>query len=54
MTLLKNTGEADEEINLAEAIRRRFAWFGGVELELPPREPAGPTPDFSEDPEEGA
>lgn len=25
------------ETNLAEAIRRRFAPFGGVELELPPR-----------------
>jgi plasmid stability protein len=25
--------------NLAEAIRRRFAPFGGVELEIPPREP---------------
>jgi len=31
-----------EEINLAEAIRRRFARYGGVELEIPPREPAGP------------
>jgi antitoxin FitA len=26
------------ESNLAEAIRRRFAPFGGVELDLPPRE----------------
>ena len=26
------------ESNLAEAIRRRFASFGGVELDLPPRE----------------
>ena len=25
--------------NLAEAIRRRFAPFGGVKLEIPPREP---------------
>ena len=31
-----------EEVNLAEAIRRRFARYGGVELEIPPREPAGP------------
>ena len=26
------------EVNLAEAIRRRFAPFGGVELDIPPRE----------------
>jgi len=30
-----------EEVNLAEAIRQRFAQYGGVELEIPPREPAG-------------
>jgi len=30
-----------EEVNLAEAIRQRFAKYGGVELEVPPREPAG-------------
>jgi plasmid stability protein len=30
-----------EGVNLAEAIRRRFARYGGVELEIPPREPAG-------------
>ena len=34
--------------NLADAIRRRFAPFGGVELELPPREPVREPPDFSE------
>jgi plasmid stability protein len=34
--------------NLAEIIRRRFAPFGGVELELPPREPAREPPDFGE------
>jgi antitoxin FitA len=33
-----------EEVNLAEAIRRRFARYGGVELEIPAREPAGPPP----------
>lgn len=37
-----------EEVNLAEAIRRRFAPFGGVELEIPAREPAGPPPNFDE------
>jgi plasmid stability protein len=25
--------------NLAEAIRRRFAPFGGIDLKIPPREP---------------
>ena len=32
--------------NLAEAIRQRFAVFGGVELELPPRDPIR-RPDFA-------
>src|SRR5260370_37931179 len=36
-----NTEEM-EEVNLAEAIRRRFARYGGVELEIPLREPARP------------
>jgi hypothetical protein len=43
-----------EQVSLAEAIRRRFAPFGGVELELPPREPAPPPIEFPDDPEEGA
>lgn len=30
---------AKRPANLAEAIRRRFAPLGGIELELPPREP---------------
>ena len=30
--------ECSREINLAEAIRRRFAPLGGVKLDLPPRE----------------
>jgi plasmid stability protein len=34
--------------NLGEIIRRRFAPLGGVELKLPPREPAGEPPDFGE------
>jgi plasmid stability protein len=33
-------------LNLAEAIRRRFAPFGGVELELPPRDLAREPPSF--------
>ena len=36
------------EPNLAEAIRRRFAPLGGIELELPPREVSDAPPDFSE------
>lgn len=43
-------GPASEanEINLAEAIRRRFAKYGGVELKIPPREVGGPPPSFDE------
>ena len=33
--------------NLAEAIRSRFAPYGGVELELPFREPMREPPEFS-------
>lgn len=32
--------------NLAEVLRRRFADIGGVELELPPREPIREPPRF--------
>jgi len=32
--------------NFAEAIRRRFARYGGVELELPERDPPREPPDF--------
>ncbi len=49
-----NSENSDADISLAEKIRRRFAPFGGVELELPPREPAGPPIEFPDDPEEGA
>lgn len=38
--------EGRSEVNLAEAIRRRFARLGGVELELPPREPPRAPPRF--------
>ncbi len=37
--------EADER-NLATAIHARFAALGGVELELPPREPMREPPKF--------
>jgi antitoxin FitA len=33
--------------NLAESIRQRFAAFGGVELELPKRDPVRQPPDFA-------
>jgi antitoxin FitA len=40
-------GDRDQpEPNLAEAIRRRFAPLGGVDLELPPREFVGEPPLF--------
>jgi plasmid stability protein len=32
--------------NLADAIRRRFAVFGGLELELPPRDAMRHAPDL--------
>ncbi|HTT80502.1 MAG TPA: Arc family DNA-binding protein [Stellaceae bacterium] len=35
-------------LDLAEAIRRRFAPYGGVELEIPRRELGGPPPNFDE------
>ena len=34
------------ELNLAEAIRRRFAPLGGVDIELPPPEFVGEPPSF--------
>lgn len=38
--------EAPSGRNLAASIRARFAPFGGVELELPPRDPIRPPPEF--------
>jgi plasmid stability protein len=38
--------EGRAELNLAEAIRKRFAPFGGVELEIPKRTRGRPPPDF--------
>jgi plasmid stability protein len=37
---------AAPQLNLADAIRRRFAPFGGVELEIPPRTPVREPPTF--------
>ena len=40
-------GDRDQpEPNLAEAVRRRFAPLGGVDLELPPREFVDEPPSF--------
>ena len=36
-----------EPKNLAQFIRDCFAPYGGVDLELPPREPVREPPDFS-------
>ena len=38
--------ESKRPLNLAESIRRLVAPFGGVELEIPPREPMREPPDF--------
>jgi antitoxin FitA len=38
--------EPKRPLNLAESIRRLVAPLGGVELELPPREPVREPPDF--------
>ncbi len=40
-------GTTEPPENLGQAIQRRFAKFGGVELELPERTPAREPPDFS-------
>ena len=32
------TAREEEQLNLAQAIRERFAAMGGVELEIPPRQ----------------
>jgi len=41
-------GEAPPPADLAAAIRSRVAALGGVELELPPREPMREPPRFDE------
>jgi plasmid stability protein len=38
--------ESSVELNLAEAIRRRFAPLGGVDLDPHPRVPVGEPPEF--------
>jgi plasmid stability protein len=41
-------GERKHDVDLGTAIRRRFARFGNVELDIPPRGPARPLPTFDE------
>ncbi len=41
------TSAASDEQNLASAIRRRFAPLGGIDLQLPSREPNREPPDFT-------
>jgi plasmid stability protein len=42
------TASSPAKRNLAETIRRRFAAFGGLELELPRRDPMRPAAEFGE------
>ena len=47
--ILRDALNAQPKLNqLAESIRSKFAPFGGVELELPPRELLRDPPDFQE------
>jgi plasmid stability protein len=39
-------GDVQPSHNLGASIRRRFASIGGIELDLPPREPMREPPDF--------
>lgn len=46
LTVAASLAKCDPPTNLAEAIRARFAPLGGVELDIPPREPMREPPDF--------
>ena len=46
--ILRSALVTQPNLNLADIVRRRFAPLGGVELELPPRDPIRKPPDFSE------
>jgi plasmid stability protein len=43
-----NSASTDRQKGLGTRIRERFAEFGGVELDIPPRGPGRLPPDFSE------
>ncbi len=42
------SSESHTSRNLVESIRRRFTAIGGIELDLPPREPMREPPDFGQ------
>jgi plasmid stability protein len=46
-TALNSDPEANTGAALVRAVRARMERFGGIELELPPRESMRETPDFS-------
>ena len=41
-----SVGEASQPKDLGKAIHARFATLGGIELELPERDPMRPLPEF--------
>lgn len=49
-TILRSVlaGDSSDNVDLGTAIHRRFAPFGGIELEIPPRGPARKLPKFAE------
>lgn len=47
LILREAVAQEPESKNLAQIIHDCFAPYGGVDLELPPREPAREPPDFS-------
>lgn len=45
--VMRTQGSGEAEDDLGTAIRKRFAAFGGVEVEIPPRQPSSrPVPNF--------
>ena len=45
--IIEEAVAVDKKLNLAEAIHGLFAPLGGIDLELPPRDPVREPPDFS-------
>jgi plasmid stability protein len=46
-TIIRKAVSGEAETDLATTIHRIFSEIGGVELDLPPREPVRDPPDFS-------
>jgi antitoxin FitA len=42
------SGPEERQLNLAQSIRQIVEPFGGIEVEIPPREPTEPPPKFDE------